>query len=99
MRPVTQKLRPVPVSMMEPLREKLDLYVKEGHLGEVMTIRNIRERNWFPGLAEKCMAFVKSCHIGCTEALPDMRIRDTPDGPWKLLSADYVSDSSHAIQF
>ena len=28
--PVTQKLRPVPVSMMEPLREKLDLYVKEG---------------------------------------------------------------------
>ena len=29
-RPVTQKLRPVPVSMMEPLREKLDLYVKEG---------------------------------------------------------------------
>ena len=28
--PVTQKLRPVPVSMMEPLKAKLDMYVKEG---------------------------------------------------------------------
>lgn len=28
--PVTQKLRPVPVSMMEPLKEKLDMYVQEG---------------------------------------------------------------------
>ena len=28
--PVTQKLRPVPVSMMEPLKAKLDMYVEEG---------------------------------------------------------------------
>ena len=30
----------------------------KGHLGEDMTIRNIRERNWFPGLAEKCRALI-----------------------------------------
>ena len=66
----------------------------EGHQGEDRTIRNIRERNWFPGLAEKCRAFVKTCHPGCTSSVPDMRPapmknRETPDGPWKVVSADY----------
>ena len=66
----------------------------EGHQGEDRTIRNLRERNWFPGMAEKCRMFVKSCHPGCTASVPGMRPapmknRDTPDGPWKVLSADY----------
>ena len=29
-KPVTQKLRPIPVSMIEPLNKKLDVYVQEG---------------------------------------------------------------------
>ena len=66
----------------------------EGHQGEDRTIRNLRERNWFPGMAEKCRMFVKTCHPGCTASVPGMKPepmknRDTPDGPWKVLSADY----------
>ena len=38
----------------------------EGHQGEDRTIRNLRERNWFPGMAEKCRMFVKTCHLGYT---------------------------------
>jgi hypothetical protein len=54
----------------------------------------LRERNWFPGMTEKCRTFVKTCHPGCTASVPGMKPapmqnRDTPDGPWKVLSADY----------
>ena len=36
----------------------------EGHQGKDRTIMNLRERNWFPGMAEKCRMFVKTCHLG-----------------------------------
>ena len=66
----------------------------EGHQGEDRTTRNLREKVWFPKLAEKCREFVKTCHPGCTSSVPIMTpapitSRETPDGPWKVCQADY----------
>ena len=66
----------------------------EGHQGEDRTIRYLRERVWFPRLAEQVREYVKTCDPGCTASLP--RIvpapivnRETPDKPWDVCAADY----------
>ena len=53
---------------------------------QARVIAAAHEGHWFTGLAEKCRQFVRTCHPGCTAALPDKRPapmtnRDTPEGP------------------
>jgi hypothetical protein len=66
----------------------------EGHQGEDRTIRYLRERVWFPRLAEQVREYVKTCDPGCTSSLPAVTPapivnRETPEKPWDICAADY----------
>ena len=66
----------------------------EGHQGEEKSIQNLRDKVWFPRLAQMTKEYVSSCQPGCAAAVPSnapppLVIRDTPDGPWQVCAADY----------
>ena len=66
----------------------------EGHQGGDRTIRYLRERVWFPRLAEQVREYEKTCDPGCTSSMqavtPAPAVNSvTPDKPWDICVADY----------
>ena len=65
----------------------------EGHPGIELTLRNLRDRVWFPNMNKLVTEYVATC-LGCTAAVPHnppapIVNRETPEGPWKVCAADY----------
>jgi hypothetical protein len=65
----------------------------EGHPDIELTLRNLRDRVWFPNMNKLVTEYVATC-LGCTAAVPfnppaPIVNRETPEGPWKVCAADY----------
>ena len=65
----------------------------EGHEGIEPTLRNLRDKVWFPYMADMVKEYVGSC-LGCVASVPfnppaPITTRDPPDGPWEVCCADY----------
>ena len=65
----------------------------EGHEGTEPTLRNLRDKVWFPGMNKMVQEFVSSC-LGCVAAVPfnpsaPISTRTPPGGPWKVCCPDY----------
>ena len=65
----------------------------EGHLGMQATIRNLRERVWWPRMAQQAKEYVATC-LPCAAAVSrndpaPMVSREMPTKPWTHCSADY----------
>ena len=65
----------------------------EGHGGIESTLRNLRDKVWFPNMSKRVQEYVQSC-LGCVAAVPfnppaPITKRTPPSGPWKVCCADY----------
>ena len=65
----------------------------EGQPGIELTLRNLRDRVWFPNMHKLVTEYVATC-LGCLADVPFnppalIVNRETPEGPWKVCAADY----------
>ena len=87
-------LKGMQLVMPRSLRAEVIALAHEGHQREDRAIRYLRERVWFPKLAEQVREYVKTCDPGCTSALSavtpaPIANRETPKKPWNICAADY----------
>ena len=81
------------VLVLKELQARAVAMADEGHEGIEPTIRNLRDKVWFPYMASMVKEYIGSC-LGCMAAVPfnppaPITTRDPPDGPWKVCCADY----------
>ena len=75
------------------LQSEVIALAHEGHLGMQATIRNLRERVWWPRMAQQAKEYVATC-LPCAAAVPrndpaPMVSREMPAKPWTHCSVDY----------
>lgn len=76
------------------LRERMLILAHEGHPGETIMKRRLRDRVWWPGMDREVTAHVASCH-GCRlvsyPAKPEpMHRRELPVKPWIDVALDFL---------
>ncbi|XP_055700122.1 uncharacterized protein K02A2.6-like [Phlebotomus papatasi] len=76
------------------LRSRMLMLAHEGHPGESVMKRRLRDKVWWPGMDKDVLNIVKTC-AGCrVVALPSkpepMQRRPIPSGPWVDVALDFL---------
>jgi transposase InsO family protein len=69
-----------------------------GHFGVQKTLELVTRRYWWPQLRKFVEEYVRTCDVCCRSKMPRHRPfgllqpLPTPDGPWKSISLDFITD-------